>query len=172
MEITERALTRCVESRCSCGGKGPLDRGVCVACQMYHAVKAASRPSTLEAERDSLQRRLDIELDQMCGLSNRLSKMESERDKLWELLREASPYVCSGRVGDKIRSALRIPMSKQGLWRCSCCGEAYDEETKMDGSWRGMFDANLNPVALEHKCPGGFPQAGHMPCEWFGEETK
>jgi hypothetical protein len=37
----ERALTLAATDLCACGGMGPDDPGVCVACKMWHAVMRA-----------------------------------------------------------------------------------------------------------------------------------
>ena len=36
-EDVERALMCAADEYCSCGGMGPTDPGVCVACLVYHA---------------------------------------------------------------------------------------------------------------------------------------
>jgi hypothetical protein len=58
--------------------------------------------------------------------------------------------------------ALRAALEeREGLWRCSCCGEPY----ALDGSWRET------PSGPEHKCPNNDPQAGYFSARWFGPES-
>jgi len=39
LELQIRAWEAAVNRMCSCGGKGPLDPGVCQACAVYHTAK-------------------------------------------------------------------------------------------------------------------------------------
>lgn len=46
---------------------------------------------------------------------------------------------------------------------CSSCGEIYDDESNIGdiSRWRRMHHRSKG-VSMEHKCKGGFPQAGHF----------
>jgi hypothetical protein len=50
-ELQIRAWEEAVNASCSCGGKGPLDDGVCQACAVYHRAKRSTEKQNDDGQR-------------------------------------------------------------------------------------------------------------------------